>query len=89
MPCSVILGYEKLQSGYALRAIFSTPHFFAPVKYFVFSLSGTKKRQLPRTLCDIGAKIEKWLTKYKKDIKIIKYFLNMTHCCHIIHDIVH
>jgi hypothetical protein len=53
MPYSGILGSEKLQSGFALYAIFSTPHFFVPVKYFVFSLSGTKKRQLPRTLCAI------------------------------------
>jgi len=29
----------------------TTPHFFAPVKRFAFSLSGAKKRQLPRTLC--------------------------------------
>jgi len=28
----------------------TTPHFFVPVKHFVFSFSGTKKRQLPRTL---------------------------------------
>jgi hypothetical protein len=46
------LGYEKLQSGFALCAIFSTPHFFAPVKCCAFSLSGTKKRHLPRTLSD-------------------------------------
>ena len=32
-------------------------HFFAPVKHFVFSLSGTKKRQLPRTLYDIVPKL--------------------------------
>jgi len=33
----------------------TAPHFFAPVKHFVFFLSGAKKRQLPRTLCDICA----------------------------------
>jgi hypothetical protein len=53
MPCSVILGSEKSQSGFALCGIFSPPHFFVPVKYFVFSLSDTKKRQLPRTLDEI------------------------------------
>jgi len=28
----------------------TTPHFFVPVKRCAFSLSGAKKRQLPRTL---------------------------------------
>jgi len=35
--------------------VFVPPHFFVPVKRFAFSLSGTKKRQLPRTL---GASFE-------------------------------
>jgi len=30
----------------------TAPHFFAPVKCCAFSLSGAKKRQLPRTLCE-------------------------------------
>jgi len=37
----------------------TTPHFFVPVKHFVFSLSGTKKRQLPRTLGEMGQISEK------------------------------
>jgi len=32
----------------------TTPHFFVPVKRFAFFLSGTKKRQLPITLCAIS-----------------------------------
>jgi hypothetical protein len=59
MPCSGILGSEKLQPGFALCAIFSPPHFFVPVKYFVFSLSDTKKRQLPRTLGEMLTEIDK------------------------------
>ena len=40
------LGCEKLQSGFALCAILSTPKFFMPVKYFVFSLSVIKNLRL-------------------------------------------
>jgi len=43
----------------------TAPHFFAPVKRYAFSLSGAKKRQLPRTLGEIKTKI------FWKYIKII------------------
>ena len=52
MPCSGILGFVRLGHGFGIP----TPHyttFFAPVKRFAFSLSGAKKRQLPRTLDEI------------------------------------
>ena len=65
MPCSGILGSTKNQSAQAPLWVFVPPHFFVPVKHFVFSLSGTKKRQLPRTLCAIHPRfIEYILTKY-------------------------
>jgi len=35
----------------------TAPHFFAPVKRCAFSLSGAKKRQLPRTLSEIRTRI--------------------------------
>ena len=43
----------KTQSAQAPLLFFVPAHFFVPVKHFVFSLSGTKKRQLPVTLCAI------------------------------------
>ena len=69
MPCSGILGYEKTQSGDALCGFLSPPHFFVPVKHFVFSLSGTKKRQLPRTLDEIRARF-----KINMYLEIEKYY---------------
>ena len=52
-PCSGGPGSTKTQSAQAPLWVFVPPHFFAPVKRFAFFLSGTKKRQLPLTLCDI------------------------------------
>jgi len=52
MPSLGILGFVRLGHGFAIP----TPHyttFFCAVKRFAFSLSGTKKRQLPRTLNDM------------------------------------
>ena len=43
MPCSGILGSEKLQSGFALCAIFASAHFFVPVKCYRIFLIGHKK----------------------------------------------
>jgi hypothetical protein len=43
MPCSVILGYEKLCSGFALCTVLSAPQFFVPVKCCAFFLIGHKK----------------------------------------------
>jgi hypothetical protein len=40
------LGYTKHQSGLRPLWCFAPPQFFAPVKHFVFSLSGAKNRQL-------------------------------------------
>jgi hypothetical protein len=72
--CSALRAPKNPSRRKRLCGIFSPPHFFVPVKYFVFFLSGTKKRQLPRTLCEIGARlvgnfrkiIEKWIDKNNK-----------------------
>jgi len=45
--------FEVVSSGLKITNYTTTPHFFVPVKHFVFSLSGAKKRQLPRTLNDM------------------------------------
>jgi len=47
------LGSTKTQSAQAPLWFFVPPHFFVPVKCCAFFLSGTKKRQLPRTLDEI------------------------------------
>jgi hypothetical protein len=58
--CSALRVPQKPSRANALCGIFSAPHFFVPVKYFVFSLSDTKKRQLPRTLCASFAGLQKY-----------------------------
>ena len=58
------------------------PHFFAPVKHFVFSFSGAKKRQLPRTLGDINIdKIDKGvIIKFRGNMKINKKLFVLVFC---------
>ena len=48
------LGLRKNPVGLRPLWCFAPAHFFVPVKLLTqFLLSGTKKRQLPRTLCTI------------------------------------
>jgi hypothetical protein len=76
MLCSGILGSEKLQSGFALCAIFSTPHFFVSVKYFVFSLSDTKKRQLGSLPL---LRLTLWYALFALSVYKIKNYVNPIH----------
>ena len=58
----------------------TTPHFFVPVKCFAFSLSGAKKRQLPRTLCDIELSnllFIHFLIEIISKVFILKYFMSI------------
>jgi hypothetical protein len=49
--------------------VFVPPHFFTPVKRLAFSLSGAKKRQLPRTLYAIAIDILLKINKNRKSKK--------------------
>jgi len=54
----------KTQSAQAPLWVFVLAHFFVPVKHLVFSLSGTKKRQLPRTLSAIRNSMNNYFTTH-------------------------
>ena len=61
-PCSGGSGSAKPCSGYRPLHGFAPPHFAVAGLCFAKPLYATAKRQLPRTLKDIGAKL---VGKYK------------------------
>ena len=62
-PCSGILGFVRLGHGFAIPTPLYTTFFCARKTLRVF-LIGHKKRQLPRTLCEIQSYVDRRILKY-------------------------